>query len=82
MLLPVVESTAPSVSSAAPVPPMKSTAASASGVRDAARPGSVPSATICTSVIRIVTMTIVMIRANGTARLGSRASPAGTGMTS
>ena len=27
-------------------------------------------------------MTIVMIRANGTARLGSRASPAGTGTTS
>ena len=61
---------------------MKSIAASASGVLDAARPGSVPSATICTSVNRIVTMMIVMISANGTARLGSRASPAGTGTTS
>ncbi len=79
MLLPVVESTAPSVRSAAPAPPMKSVAASASGVLEAARPGSVPSATTCTRVITIVTITMVMIRANGTARLGSRASPAGTG---
>ena len=50
MLLPSVESTAPSVIIAAPAAPMNSAEASASGVFDAASPGSVPSATTCASV--------------------------------
>ncbi len=56
--------------------------ASASGVFDAVRDGSVPSATICTSVKMSVTMTIVMISANGTSRRGFLDSPAGSGITS
>ena len=55
---------------------------SASGVCEAAQAGSVPSATTCTSVMIAVTMAIVMISANGTARRGSFASPADTGTTS
>ena len=70
MLLPEVENTAPSVNIAAPATPMNSAAASASGVFDCASPGNVPSATTCTNVITIVTMTIVMISANGTSRRG------------
>ena len=61
---------------------MNSSDASASGVLEAARSGSVPIATTCASVITIVTIMIVMISANGTAARGSLASPAGTGMTS
>ena len=56
--------------------------ASASGVREVARPGSVPSATICARVRTMVTTTTVMISANGTVRCGSFDSPAGTGITS
>ena len=44
--------------------------------------GSVPSATTCASVRTMVTTMIVMMSANGTARCGSFASPAGTGITS
>ena len=67
---------------AAPVAPMISAEASASGVFDPASPGSVPSATICARVSTTVTTAIVMISANGTVRCGSRDSPAGTGITS
>ncbi len=82
MLLPEVEKTAPSVNIAAPAVPRNTAAASASGVFDWASPGSVPSATTCAIVITIVTMTIVMMSANGTVRRGSRVSPATTGTTS
>ena len=82
MLLPLVEQIAPKVMSAAPAPPRKSDAASASGVFDDVSDGSVPSATTCESVITAAAITIVMTSANGTARRGSRASPAGTGTTS
>ena len=41
-----------------------------------------PSATICPSVMATVHTTIVMISANGIARIGSFASPAGTDTTS
>ena len=56
--------------------------ASASGVFEEASAGSVPSATTCASVVISVTMTMVMMRANGTSRRGLRVSPAITGMTS
>ena len=81
-LLPVIEITEPTTIISAPPAPMKSSAASASGVADAARFGSVPTATTCASVMTIVTTTMVMTSANGTWRRGLLASPAGTGTTS
>src|SRR5258708_33150006 len=81
MLFPSVDRTAPIVITAAPVAPIIRAAASASGVFEAARLGSVPSATIWASVRTAVTTTIVVIKANGTARRGSLASPAGKGAT-
>src|SRR5260221_1488137 len=82
ILFPSVESTAPSVMTAAPVAPIMRAEASASGVFDAARSGSVASATTCASVRTTVTTTMVMTSAKGTVRCGSRDSPAGTGSTS
>src|SRR5262245_8000150 len=81
-LLPVIDTAPPTVIIHAPHAPRKSSDASASGVLDAASDGSVPSATICASVITVATIAIVINIANGTARVGSRASPAGTGTTS
>ena len=81
-LLPVIETTEPALMSNAPAAPMNSNEASASGVFDAARLGSVPIATICASVMMAVTAMIVATKANGTCRRGSVASPAGTPITS
>ena len=82
MLLPVIDSTAPTLTTSAPSAPMKTVAPSASGVRVAARSGSKPVATTEVSDMTAVTVTIVMTNANGTSRLGFAASPAGTPVTS
>ena len=82
MLLPSIEMTEPALMSNAPAVPMNSSEASASGVFAAARSGSVPIATSCTSTMMAVTATIVAMKANGKCRRGFVASPAGTPMTS
>ena len=81
MLLPEADIVAPKIISAAPPPPMK-TAALTTGVENEARSGSVPSATTCASVMIAATHAMVTISAKGTARRGSRVSPATTGTTS
>ena len=80
--LPDIETTEPIPIIKAPPAPMKRSDASASGVDDSARFGSVPLATIWASVMTVVTITIVPTSANGTWLRGSLASPAGTGTTS
>ena len=81
-LLPVIETTDPALMTSAPAPPMNSSDASASGVFDAGKSGSVPRATICASVMTAVTARIVATNANGRCLRGLLASPAGTPMTS
>ena len=71
MLLPEADTVAPKIISAAPPAPMKTAAALTTGVVDAARSGSVPSATTWASVMIAVTQAMVTISAKGTARRGS-----------
>ena len=61
---------------------MKFEAASASGVSDEATSASVPTVTSCTDRKNAQTTAIVVSNANGTSRLGVRASPAGNVDTS
>ena len=58
-LLPVIDATDPALMTSAPAAPTKSIDASASGVFDNGRFGSVPSATICAIVMTAVTIRIV-----------------------
>ena len=66
----------------APPAPMKTNAASASGVADSFRLISVPIVTTWASSMTAVTVAIVASIANGTCPCGFDASPAGTGTTS
>ena len=76
-LLPVIDATDPALMISAPAAPTKSIDASASGVFDDSRFGSVPSVTICAIVMIAVTVRIVATNANGRCLQRSAASPAG-----
>lgn len=82
MLLPVIETTEPTLTSSPPNAPMMSADASAIGVLLAPTSGSRPAATVAASVITAATMRITATNANGTSRRGFDASPAGTPVTS
>ena len=82
MLLPAIDTDDPSDTMNAPVAPSTSAAPSAIGVRDSARFGSTPVATVEVSVITVATISSVMTNANGTSRFGFAASPASTPVTS
>lgn len=73
---PPIEITDPTPTSSAPADPMTRSAASATGVVEAATSGSVVIATICTRIINTVTVSVVATSAKGRSRRGSRASPA------
>ena len=82
LLVPRIETAAPTVSTSASHMPPKRAEASASGVLDSASPGNVPSATHCTATYVAVTIAIMVSIANGTSRCGLRYSAAAAGMFS
>lgn len=82
MLLPVIDTTEPTLTSSPPKAPITSAEASAIGVRVAVRSGNRPAATAAASVITPEAIRMVAMNANGTSFFGFDASPAGTPVTS